>query len=60
MVSLSAPVSMITLGYFLKGDSFVILFSKLLCYSNLINLLPFTSDGEIILMSLMNIIRRKK
>ncbi|WP_418080403.1 hypothetical protein [Streptococcus halotolerans] len=59
LVSGIAPTILIILGMFINGRDIISFYTKILCLSNILNLLPFTTDGEVILMSILNIVRKK-
>ena len=59
MIAAIAPVMSIMVGILLpNGQNLMLL--KLFCLSNIFNLLPVTSDGEVILLSIINILRKRR
>ncbi len=59
IIASSAPLVMIVLGLVIPNSVMFLCF-KLMCFSNIFNVTPFTTNGEVILLSLINILRRKK
>lgn len=59
LIACSAPLSMIAIGLLIKGNDTVTTGLKCFCLANIFNLLPVTNDGEVILLSLCRMIRRK-
>lgn len=59
LVSGIAPIILIIAGIFINGKDIISFYTKILCLSNVFNLLPFTTDGEVIVMSILNIVRKK-
>ncbi|MFA9468496.1 MULTISPECIES: hypothetical protein [unclassified Streptococcus] len=53
-----APLSLVVLGQFIPAYNLFSFLLKLFFLANLFNLLPFTNDGEVILLSLYHIWRR--
>lgn len=53
-----APLSLVVLGQFIPVHNLFSFLLKLFFLANLFNLLPFTNDGEVILLSLYHIWRR--
>lgn len=58
-IAISAPLILFLFGLFLQGESIFLFSLKVCCLSNILNLMPITNDGEIILLSLYNIFVRK-
>lgn len=58
-IASSAPLILFLIGLFFQGESIFIFSLKVCCLSNVVNLLPITNDGEVILLSLYNIFVRK-
>lgn len=59
MIAAIAPVMSIMVGILLPNGQNLLLL-KLFCLSNIFNLLPVTSDGEVILLSVINILRKRR
>ncbi|MDR2661183.1 MAG: metalloprotease family protein [Lactobacillaceae bacterium] len=61
IVITSAPISILfLLGCIIHAGNYVLFLFKIMCLANIVNLLPITNDGEIILFSIMNIISKRK
>lgn len=58
VIASSAPLILIFIGILVDNDTDVLLIFKLMCLANIFNLLPFTVDGQVILLSLFNILRK--
>ena len=52
-----APLSMLTLVYILPDKWYVL---KVMCFCQIFNLFPFTQDGEVILLSIINLLKHEK
>ncbi|WP_141373866.1 metalloprotease family protein [Enterococcus casseliflavus] len=60
IIAISAPIVTTSIGLFLVFKIPELSGLGILFLTNIINFFPITNDGEIILMSLVNIIRRKR
>lgn len=59
IVATSSPLLLTSYGVMMNPEDILTLYTKILCLTNLLNFLPFTSDGEVILISIINLVRRK-
>ncbi|EHN58775.1 hypothetical protein OKIT_0664 [Oenococcus kitaharae DSM 17330] len=60
VVALSAPVGLIILGMLINSEIPYFGLAKILCLTNVANLLPITTDGEVIFLSVYNLIKENK
>ncbi|WP_430607911.1 metalloprotease family protein [Enterococcus sp. DIV2379] len=60
VIAISAPIVTTSIGLFLVFEIPDLRGLGILFLTNIINFFPITNDGEIILMSLINIVRRKR
>ncbi|WP_368739928.1 metalloprotease family protein [Enterococcus casseliflavus] len=60
IIAISAPLVTTSIGFFLVLKIPELTGLGILFLTNIINFFPITNDGEIILMSLVNITRREK
>ncbi|MFT8916333.1 MAG: hypothetical protein ABF899_00540 [Oenococcus sp.] len=60
VVALSAPVGLIILGMLINSEIPYFGLAKILCLTNVVNLLPITTDGEVIFLSVYNLIKENK
>lgn len=58
LVSALSPIIIIGLGVILKDYSIYGFYTKVLCFSNIINLFPVASDGEVILISIIRLVKK--
>lgn len=59
IIASSAPFILIALGLCITIDSIFTFTIKMMCFTNFFNLLPITTDGELILLSLLNLLKKK-
>ena len=59
LVALSAPLILFAIGVFIQGNDISSVVVKFMCLANFINFLPFTDDGKVILVSIINILKSK-
>lgn len=52
----AAPLLMILLTFIIPEDKFIVF--KIMCLCQIINIFPITADGEIILLSIMNLLKK--
>lgn len=55
-----APAISIILGLFISSENQYLVVAKVILLSNIINLLPITSDGKVILISIIKLIKKVK
>ncbi|WP_210469308.1 metalloprotease family protein [Sporosarcina sp. 6E9] len=60
IISASAPLILFTVGLLIESDSGMLVMIKLMCLANFFNLLPVTADGQMILLSLLNMLKKKQ
>ena len=60
IIAISAPIITTGIGIYLVFQIPNLIGLGILFLTNIINFFPITNDGEIILMSLVNIVRREK
>ncbi|WP_430786894.1 metalloprotease family protein [Virgibacillus flavescens] len=60
IISASAPVILFTAGLLIESNSGVLVLIKIMCLANFFNLLPVTADGQMILLSLLNIRKKRQ
>ncbi len=58
IISASAPIILTILGILIDGNTGTI-FIKIMCLFNAFNLLPIATDGEVILLSVINLLRKE-
>jgi len=58
LISAISPLFLVIVGIILPLNYYTVIL-KVSCISNIFNLLPFTADGEIILLSIFQIFRRR-
>lgn len=59
IITSSAPLIVITIGLFITVDSIFTITVKILCLMNIFNLFPITTDGEVIILSILNLLKKK-
>lgn len=59
LIAGSAPLILIFIGLLLPAENLPSVLIRLFCLLNILNLLPLTHDGEMILLSLCHLIRRR-
>lgn len=58
LIAILSPMLMILLGLTINKHLNYLIAFKIVCLSNFLNLLPVTGDGEIIFMSIFNLIKK--
>lgn len=58
IISSSAPIILIVIGIFIDGDNSNLIVLKIMCFANILNLFPVTTDGEVILLSILNLFKK--
>lgn len=58
IISASAPLILFALGLLIESDSGTFVLIKIMCLANFLNLLPITADGQMILLSLLNMFKK--
>lgn len=59
LISSSAPLILFLVGCFISGENLVEMFLKNICLLNIVCLLPVSADGQVTMLSLINLIRRE-
>lgn len=60
IISVSAPLILFTAGLLLESYSGILVVIKIMCLANFLNFLPITTDGQVILLSLLNMLKKWK
>lgn len=60
LVSISAPTTLTIIGFLVNWQLAYLIVFKVMCLANVFNLLPFTNDGQVALLSVVNLIRSHK
>lgn len=58
-IACSAPLTLFIIGMLFGGNDMASVLFKWLCLANVFNLLPITNDGEMIFLSLCQMLRRR-
>lgn len=59
LISVAPSITLVTIGSVIPCSE-VLLALKIMCLVNLFNILPFASDGEVVIYSVMEMLRKKK
>lgn len=59
LISIISPLFLVFIGFFIELNIYTIIL-KITCLLNLFNLIPITGDGEVIFLSLMQMIKKKR
>ena len=60
IIAASAPAILFSFGIWIEGDGGGWVLVKILCLSNVFNFFPVTTDGQMILLSCLRIIRKEQ
>ncbi|ANU10841.1 membrane protein [Planococcus antarcticus DSM 14505] len=60
IISASAPLGLFTVGLLIEADSGILVLIKIMCLANIFNFLPLTADGQVILLSLLNMLKKRR
>lgn len=58
IISASAPVVLLFIGLMIPNKFMILSLFKIACLLNVFHLLPFCNDGQVILVSLLSLIKR--
>lgn len=57
LISISSPVLLVIVGFMVNWQLAYLIVFKVMCLANFFNLLPCTNDGQIALLSIVNLLR---
>lgn len=60
LISISAPLTLFLVGCLINGETSVVLFLKYICLLNIFCLLPLSADGQVMILSLINLVKGKE
>ncbi|QNR22161.1 hypothetical protein HNY42_14805 [Exiguobacterium sp. Helios] len=60
IISASAPLLLFSFGIWVEGNSGAWVVVKILCLANVFNFFPITTDGQMIFLSLVNMIQKQR
>lgn len=58
MIALVAPVGMELIGLLIPDNNAFLALARIVCFLNVLHIFPFCTDGQVILLSLLNIVRK--
>ncbi|TAA65571.1 hypothetical protein D2908_09805 [Streptococcus sp. LQJ-218] len=58
IIALAAPTGLVLIGLLIPSNNAFLSLVRIVCFLNVLHIFPFCTDGQVILLSLLNIMRK--
>lgn len=58
IIALAAPTGLVLIGLLIPSNNAFLALVRIVCFLNVLHVFPFCTDGQVILLSLLNIVKK--